>query len=104
MPMTRREMCLLIPALLPAAGALQALGQDKSLASGAFSFDKAPLHVANNNAQVRMMLRGKLATGEGIEVHQTTLPPGGAPVRSPRSVAPAAGRKGDDRPAVAFAA
>ena len=35
--------------------------------------------MANNNAQVRMMLRRKLATGEGIEVHQTTLPPGGAP-------------------------
>ena len=58
---------------------LQAFAQDKSLASGAFSFDKAPLHIANNNAQVRMMLRGKLATGEAIEVHQTTLPPGGAP-------------------------
>ena len=58
---------------------LQALAQDKSVASGAFSFDKAPMHVANNNAQVRMMVRGKLATGEGIEVHQTTLPPGGAP-------------------------
>jgi mannose-6-phosphate isomerase-like protein (cupin superfamily) len=76
---TRREMCLLLPGLLPVAGKLQAFGQDKTLASGAFFFDKAPMHVANNNAQVRMMLRGKLATGEGLEVHQTTLPPGGAP-------------------------
>jgi mannose-6-phosphate isomerase-like protein (cupin superfamily) len=79
MSFTRREMCLLLPALLPAAGELQAFAQNKSLPSGVFSFDKAPMHVANNNAQVRMMLRGKLATGEGIEVHQTTLPPGGAP-------------------------
>ncbi len=79
MSFTRREICLLLPALLPVAGDLQAFAQDKSLPSGAFSFDKAPLHVANNNAQIRMMLRGKLATGEGIEVHQTTLPQGGAP-------------------------
>jgi mannose-6-phosphate isomerase-like protein (cupin superfamily) len=64
---------------LPVAVKLQAFAPDKSLASGAFSFDKAQLHVANNNAQVRMMLRGKLATGEAIEVHQTTPPPGGAP-------------------------
>jgi mannose-6-phosphate isomerase-like protein (cupin superfamily) len=75
MSFTRREMCLLLPALLPAAAELQALAQDKSLPSGAFPFDKATMHVANNNAQVR----GKLATGEGVEVHQTTLPPGGAP-------------------------
>ena len=82
---TRREICFLLPGFLPVAAELQAFAQDKSMASGAFSFDKAPLHVANNNAQVRMMLRGKLATGEGIEVHQTTLPPGGAPTatRSP---------------------
>ena len=51
MSFTRREMCLLLPALLPAAAELQVLAQDKSLPSGAFSFDKAPLHVANNNAQ-----------------------------------------------------
>ena len=79
MSMTRREICFLLPGFLPVAAELQTFAQDKSMASGAFSFDKAPLHVANNNAQVRMMLRGKLATGEGIEVHQTTLPPGGAP-------------------------
>ena len=87
MSFTRREMCLLLPALLPAAAELQAFAQDKSLPSGAFSFDKAPMHVANNNAQVRMMLRGKLATGEGIEVHQTTLPPGARP-RPPRIIIP----------------
>jgi mannose-6-phosphate isomerase-like protein (cupin superfamily) len=79
MPLTRREMCFLLPGLLPVVAGVDAPAQDKSLTSGAFSFDKAPTHVANNNAQVRMMLRGKLATGEGIEVHQTTLPPGGAP-------------------------
>ena len=79
MSITRREICFLLPGFLPVAAELQAFAQDKAMASGAFSFDKAALHVANNNAQVRMMLRGKLATGEGIEVHQTTLPPGGAP-------------------------
>ncbi len=79
MSITRREMCALIPAVLPLAAQLQAFGQDNFLPSGAFPFDKAPMHVANNNAQVRLMMRGKLATGEGLEVHQTTLPPGGAP-------------------------
>jgi mannose-6-phosphate isomerase-like protein (cupin superfamily) len=79
MPITRRELCALMPALLPLAAQLPAFAEDNSLPSGAFSFEKAPMHVANNNAQVRLMLRGKLATGEGIEVHHTTLPPGGAP-------------------------
>ena len=79
MSTTRREICALLPSLLPLAAPLQALAEHRSLPSGAFRFDKAPMHVANNNAEVRLMLRGKLATGEGIEVHQTTLPPGGAP-------------------------
>jgi len=76
-------MCFLLPGLVPLSAALQAATeQDHSLASGAFSFDHAPMHLANNNAQVRLMLRGKLVTGEGLEVHQTTLPPGGAPTTS----------------------
>lgn len=79
MSVTRREMCVLLPALLPLASQLQALAEDSSPSSGVFTFDKAPMHLANNNAEVRLMVRGKLATGEGIEVHQTTLPPGGAP-------------------------
>jgi mannose-6-phosphate isomerase-like protein (cupin superfamily) len=81
--LSRREMCLLVPSLLPLAGALQAFAaQDNSLPSGAFHFDELPLHIANNNAQIRLIMRGKLATGEGIEVHETTLPPGGAPTAS----------------------
>ena len=75
MSVTRREMC----ALLPLAPQLRAFADESALPSGAFSFDQAPMQVANNNAHVRLMMRGKLATGEGIQAHQTTLPPGGAP-------------------------
>jgi mannose-6-phosphate isomerase-like protein (cupin superfamily) len=80
MSITRREMCLLLPGLFPIVAQMQAVAQqDNSLPSGAFQFDTAPMHVANNNAQIRLMMRGKLATGEGAEIHETTLPPGGAP-------------------------
>jgi len=79
MSLNRRELCVLLPGLFPIAASLQTSAQDNSLPSGAFQFDQLPLHIANNNAQIRMIMRGKLATGEAIEVHETTLPPGGAP-------------------------
>ena len=84
MSLSRREVCLLLPGLLPLAAVplnvSSALAQDAaSLPSAAFEFDNLPLHIANNNAEIRGIMRGKLATGEGIEVHETTLPPGGAP-------------------------
>jgi mannose-6-phosphate isomerase-like protein (cupin superfamily) len=77
---TRREMCFLLGGFVPAAVELSAFAaEDNSLPSGAFQFDRLPMHLSNSNAQVRMILRGKLATGEGLEVHETTLPPGAAP-------------------------
>lgn len=84
---TRREMCFLLSGLLPVASEMRAVAaklrasasKDNPLPSGSFEFDKLPLHISNNNAQVRNILRGKLATGEGLEMHETTLPPGGAP-------------------------
>jgi len=85
MSLNRRDVCLLLPGLLPLAAVpvavSSAVAQDAaaSLPSGAFQFDKLPLHIANNNAEIRDIMGGKLATGEGIEVHETTLPPGGAP-------------------------
>ena len=79
MSLNRRDVCLILPALIPLATRVPALAQDNPLPSGGFQFDKLPLHIANNNAQIRGVMRGKLATGEGIEVHETTLPPGGSP-------------------------
>ena len=80
MPLTRRELCavfpvVLLPALLfveddPPAG-------QSSLPSTMYPFDNLPVRMANN-AQFRDVLKGRLATGESLEVHETTLPPGGA--------------------------
>ena len=72
--MTRREMC----GLLPAALIFQPAGEQRTLQSASFAFDQLPLRTSNG-AQFRSIMRGKTATGENIEVHETTLPPGGAP-------------------------
>jgi quercetin dioxygenase-like cupin family protein len=80
MPLTRRDFCSLFPTvLLPAALDHAAESPaDDSLPSATFPFDKLPVH-AENGAEFRPVLKGKLATGESLEVHETVLPPGGAP-------------------------
>jgi quercetin dioxygenase-like cupin family protein len=80
MSVTRRELCsmlpaVLIPAVLPSAASAQ---QDVAMPSAMYPFEKLPVRTPNN-AQIRDVLKGKLATGESLEVHQTTLPAGGAP-------------------------
>jgi mannose-6-phosphate isomerase-like protein (cupin superfamily) len=80
MSMTRRDLCLMLPAaLLPAAlQAASMAAQESALPSTMFPFEKLPMHVSNN-AEIRPVLKGQLATGESLEVHETTLLPGGAP-------------------------
>src|SRR6266704_2529674 len=80
MAVTRRELCsmlpaVLIPAILPAEAIAE---QEKGMPSAMFPFDEMTVRTPNN-AQIRDVLKGKLATGESLEVHQTTLQPGGAP-------------------------
>jgi len=80
MSLTRREMCTLFPAaLIPTILSSEVSGQENAvLPSAMFPFEKLPVHTSNG-AQTRHVLKGKLATGEAVEVHETTLPPGGAP-------------------------
>ena len=79
MPITRTELCSLLPVLLPAA--LGVRGEELSqelLPSGSFTFDKLPVET-RDHAEIRPVMKGKLATGESVEVHESTLPPNGFP-------------------------
>jgi mannose-6-phosphate isomerase-like protein (cupin superfamily) len=82
MTMTRREMCVLLPAaMLPVAAAPLAESgeQSDSLPSASYPFEKLAVHTAPSGTETRHILKGKLATGESVETHETTLPPGGMP-------------------------
>jgi len=70
-------MCFVLSGLLPAA-AVVGQADEASLPSSAFPFEQLQVKVAND-AQIRPVMKGKLATGESVEVHETTLPPGGMP-------------------------
>ena len=79
MSWTRREVCSLIPALVTAGAPFPALSaQDDSLPSATFAFESMPVQ-DSGHAQIRPIMKGKLATGEHIETHETTLPPNGSP-------------------------
>src|SRR5260370_20996169 len=80
MPLTRRELCSVFPvALLPALLSVEdPSSRQSSLPSAMYPFDNLPVRSANN-AQFRHVLKGRIATGESLEVHETTFPPRGAP-------------------------
>jgi len=80
MPTTRRELFSLLPAMLmPALLPFEASAeQDPAIPSTMYPFEKLPVHTSNGT-EGRHVLKGKLATGESLEVHETTLAPGGAP-------------------------
>ncbi|MGH9742529.1 MAG: cupin domain-containing protein [Candidatus Acidiferrum sp.] len=80
MPITRRELCSMIPiAMIPILLPLETSAEEeKAMPSAMYPFEKLPVH-KSNDAVSRHVLKGKLATGEAVEVHETTLPPGGAP-------------------------
>jgi mannose-6-phosphate isomerase-like protein (cupin superfamily) len=85
MSVTRRELCALLPAVLtpgvlfPAILPADASADESNvLPSAMFPFEKLTPRTSNS-ATIRNVLKGKLATGESVEVHETTLSPGGAP-------------------------
>jgi mannose-6-phosphate isomerase-like protein (cupin superfamily) len=79
MPITRREICRLLPALLPIAVELPAFAaQGEPLPSATFEFGKLRVE-ERDHAEIRSIMKGKLVTGESVEVHESTLPPNGFP-------------------------
>ncbi len=69
MTITRREICLLFPAIVPAAAALNAFtAEDIAMPSAHYSFDELPMQILDH-AELRRVLKGKLATGETLEIH-----------------------------------
>jgi mannose-6-phosphate isomerase-like protein (cupin superfamily) len=80
MSVSRRELCAMICGMfIPAALPIETSAEGaNTLSSAMYPFDKLPVHTSNG-AVTRHVLKGKLATGEALEVHETTLPPGGAP-------------------------
>ena len=53
--------------------------QDASLPSATWTYEQLPLDTSPGGAETRPVVKGKLATGELLEVHETVLPPGGMP-------------------------
>jgi len=74
MPYSRRDLSLLLPIF--AAARLRA--QSTRLPSHTYSFDEIPVETSGAN-RLRQVLNGETHAGIRIELHETELPPGGAP-------------------------
>lgn len=82
--LNRRDLGLMLSAFATLGGAISAAqsrtGEGALLAhSEIFTFDKLPVSTGTNGMATRAVIRGTLATGEYIEVHETTLPAGEMP-------------------------
>jgi len=88
--MTRRDLGLLLPALGFLSAAMEAPGEEAGQLlpahSRAFAFEELPVRRSSGGAATRPVLRGKLPTGEAVELHETTLMPGQMPHPAHRHV------------------
>ena len=83
--LNRRDLCVALSAFA-AMGAVVVEGQAVAVPgetvlahSETFPFDKLPVNKSANGGASRAVVQGVLATGEAVELHETTLPPGQMP-------------------------
>lgn len=80
MEISRRDLCALFPAAaFLTAQPLESQTTEALTTSRVFPFDKLPVHQSASGVQMRPVLKGTLATGELLEVHETLLPAGATP-------------------------
>lgn len=84
--LTRRTLCLALPALATALAAEAHAAQvsENKLSSDlsqckAFPFDKMPLRYSDGGAPTHDIAKGTVPTGELIELHETTIEAGKMP-------------------------
>jgi quercetin dioxygenase-like cupin family protein len=82
--LNRRELCIALSALATVGGlSLEGEGQARSnevlSQSKTWTFESLPVKHNSNGGAGRAVVQGLLATGESVEVHETTLPPGQMP-------------------------
>jgi quercetin dioxygenase-like cupin family protein len=86
--LNRRDLCVALSAFAAMGGvAVEGQmtgtqgpsGENVLSHSETFPFDKLPVKHSANGGASRAVVQGVLATGEAVELHETTLPPGQMP-------------------------
>lgn len=84
-PLNRRDLCIAFSALAALGGrfadaqTVNAPNGSRLVHSAIFPFDKLPVTASASGGASRSVIQGDLATGEFVEVHETTLPSGQMP-------------------------
>jgi quercetin dioxygenase-like cupin family protein len=83
--LNRRDLCMALSAFAALGGVAadaqtgSSSGAPRLVHSALFPFDQLPVAASKNGGASRAVIHGTLATGEFVEVHETTLPPGQMP-------------------------
>ncbi|MEO6801862.1 MAG: cupin domain-containing protein [Granulicella sp.] len=77
--LNRREMMVAMAAVAALGGAAQAESETVLAQSKVYRFNDLPVVPRDHGQKDQSVLDGTLATGEALEVHETTLPPGQTP-------------------------
>jgi quercetin dioxygenase-like cupin family protein len=77
--MNRREMMAALSASVLLTNSASGAGEPRLNESRVYQFADLPRVHLPNGQEDQTVLHGGLATGEGLEVHETTLPPGQMP-------------------------
>jgi quercetin dioxygenase-like cupin family protein len=80
--LNRRDLCIAISALATMGSTpieAEVSDEPRLAHSAIFPFGKLPVATASNGGASRAVIHGTLTTGEFVEVHETTLPPGQMP-------------------------